>query len=85
MSLYWGADFQVTDTAGASTVLRLPATGMSIKKTMQADGTWAASSARRLATWATGSNQQPISYFDALCGAPPDTSASPKADSSALT
>ena len=97
MSLYSGADFEVTDMAGQSTLLRLPSTGLSIKKTMQADGTWATCSARRLATWAAGGGEEPVSYFEALCGEPaesspadspasakPDSSASAKPDSSAL-
>ena len=41
MSLYWGADFEVTDAAGQVTTLRLPSTGLSIRKTMLAAGTWA--------------------------------------------
>ena len=81
MSLYWGADFEVTDTAGRSTILRLPSTGPSVRKTMQADGTWVTCSARRLATWAVGSNQEPVSYFEALCGVPAESSG----DSSVLT
>jgi hypothetical protein len=83
MSLYWGADFEVAETAGRTTVLRLPSTGLSIKRTMQADGTWAVCSACRLATWAEGSGQVPVSYFEALCGVPPNSSASAEPDSSA--
>ena len=94
MSLYWGADFEVTDAAGQVSTLRLPSTGLSIRKTMLAAGTWATCSARRLATWAAGPGQEPLSYFDALCGASPAVSPlslpvppppSPAEDSSALT
>jgi radical SAM-linked protein len=89
MSLYWGADFEVIDAAGQATTLRLPSTGPSVKKTMQAAGTWATSSARRLATWAEDISRHPVSYFDALCGAPAESAAapaaSPEADSSDLT
>jgi radical SAM superfamily enzyme YgiQ (UPF0313 family) len=95
MSLYWGADFEVTDTRGQAAIMRLPSTGLSIRKTMQAAGTWGACSARRLATWAAGSGQEPVSYFGALCGVTSEPgpagspearlSPSPKADSSDLT
>ncbi len=76
MSLYWGADFDVTTPAGSTERIRLPATGPSIKKTMQEAGTWDSSSARRVATWACGTRQEPMGYFDALCSAsvPPDSS-----------
>jgi radical SAM superfamily enzyme YgiQ (UPF0313 family) len=101
MSLYWGADFEVTDPAGQVTTLRLPSTGLSIRKTMLAAGSWTTCTARRLATWAAGPGQEGISYFDALCGAPsaapspppspdpssdlPPSSSLPPDDSSALT
>jgi radical SAM-linked protein len=67
MSLYWGADFQVIDSDGHVRVLRLPASGPSIRKTLQAAGTWESSSATRIATWATDPRQQPVDYFEALC------------------
>ncbi len=78
MSLYWGADFEVTDAEGRSSVMRLPASGPSIRKTLQAAGRWESCIARRLSTWAMGRDQQPVSYFDVF-------SALPEADSSALT
>jgi radical SAM-linked protein len=75
MSLYWGADFEVTDRQGQSRVLRLPASGPSIRKTMQAEGTWESSTATRISTWATGRGLQPAGYFEVFCAS----------DSSALT
>lgn len=73
MSLYWGADFEVTDSAGKMSLMRLPASGPSIRKTLETAGTWKTSTARRLRTWAAGPRQEPVSYFDALC-APPGSS-----------
>jgi hypothetical protein len=81
MSLYWGADFQVTDPEGQSTVVRLPATGLSIRKTLQAAGAWPSSSAMRISTWAAGEDQRPSGYFDVLCAPPEADSAPPEADS----
>jgi hypothetical protein len=66
MSLYWGADFLVIDKTGEDRLLRLPGSGPSIRKTLEAEGTWASSRARRLSTWATGTDGRPMSYFDAL-------------------
>jgi radical SAM superfamily enzyme YgiQ (UPF0313 family) len=73
MSLYWGADFEVMDSEGRMSVTRLAASGPSIRKTLEAAGTWESSTARRLRTWAAGPRQEPVSYFDALC-APPGSS-----------
>jgi radical SAM superfamily enzyme YgiQ (UPF0313 family) len=81
MSLYWGADFLVTDRDGRSSVLRLPATGPSIRKTLQAAGTWTSCAAMRISTWASGEEQQPLGYFDVLCAPPEADSAPPEADS----
>ena len=74
MSMYWGSDFEVTDASGSS-LLRLPASGPSIRKTLEARGDWETSTARRLSTWATSPVGQPGSYFELLC-IPPGPSAS---------
>jgi radical SAM-linked protein len=66
MSLYWGADFEITDQTGETRTMRLPATGPSIRKTLESEGTWMTSMARRTATWAADSRGAPVSYFDAL-------------------
>jgi radical SAM superfamily enzyme YgiQ (UPF0313 family) len=70
MSLYWGADFHVTESTGRGRMIRLPATGPSIRKTLAAAGTWESSSATRITTWATGAGQQPADYFAVLCAPP---------------
>jgi len=80
MSLYWGADFEVTDPEGNRSQMRIPASGPSIRKTLEAAGTWETSAARRLCTWAAGPGGQPVSYFDAFCApqadpAPPEDDA----------
>jgi radical SAM superfamily enzyme YgiQ (UPF0313 family) len=75
MSLYWGADFEVRTGDGAARTLRLPATGPSIRKTLESEGTWMTAGARRTATWAAGPRGAPMSYFEALCP-PPGPSAS---------
>jgi len=77
MSLYWGADFEVTDPGGNRSQVRIPAAGPSIRKTLEAAGTWQTATARRLCTWAAGPGGQPVSYFDAFC-APPADSAPPE-------
>ena len=66
MSLYWGADFLVIGETGEDRLLRLPSSGPSIRKTLEAEGAWASSRARRVSTWATGIDGRPVSYFDAL-------------------
>jgi len=66
MSLYWGADFEVRGATGEARILRLPATGPSIRKTLEAEGTWQTADALRVATWAVGPRGQPQSYFGAL-------------------
>jgi radical SAM superfamily enzyme YgiQ (UPF0313 family) len=66
MSLYWGADFEVRSAAGKTRILRLPAGGPSIRKTLEAEGAWQTASAVRLATWAAGPRGEPVSYFAAL-------------------
>jgi radical SAM-linked protein len=66
MSLYWGADFEVRSAAGETRILRLPAAGPSIRKTLEAEGTWHTANALRVATWATGPRGEPLSYFAAL-------------------
>jgi radical SAM superfamily enzyme YgiQ (UPF0313 family) len=78
MSLYWGADFEVVDGEGRSRVMRFPASGPSIRKSLQAAGTWETCTATRISTWARGLDQRPVGYFDVLCP-------SPEADSAALT
>jgi len=67
MSAYWGADFEVTGPEGVTSVVRLPSAGPSIRKTLEAAGSWETSSARRLRTWAMGPRQEPVGYFDAFC------------------
>ena len=67
MSLYWGADFELLDTAGDVRTLRLPADGASIRKTLEAEGTWQTTKATRLATWASDTAGKHVSYFEALC------------------
>jgi radical SAM superfamily enzyme YgiQ (UPF0313 family) len=74
MSLYWGGDFEVAGESDQVRTLRLPANGLSIRKTLEEEGTWATARARRLATWATGRSGEPISYFDALASADPAAS-----------
>ena len=76
MSLYWGADFQVTERTGEGRLVRLPASGPSIRKTLQAAGTWESSTATRMATWAADRDQRPADYFAVLC-APSEASADP--------
>ncbi len=85
MSSYWGADFEVTDDQGRISMMRLPASGPSIRKTLQAEGRWDSCIATRISTWAVGRDQQPASYFDVFCAPPEADSAPPEADSSALT
>ncbi len=70
MSLYWGSDFVVTDPEGGVRPMRLPATGASVRKTLEAEGTWVTSTAKRVATWAVDRKGEPVSYFDALAGSP---------------
>jgi radical SAM-linked protein len=69
MSLFWGSDFEVADASGTK-VVRLPATGPSIRKTLEAQGEWETATARRLATWAMSPIGQPGSYFELLCVPP---------------
>jgi radical SAM-linked protein len=89
MSLYWGADFELLGMAGDMRTLRLPAAGASIRKTLEAEGTWQTTKARRLATWASGPAGERVSYFEALCPDPSDAGdSSARAslrDSSSLT
>ncbi|MGA2477565.1 MAG: TIGR03936 family radical SAM-associated protein [Spirochaetia bacterium] len=66
MSLYWGGDFEVTGETGETRILRLPATGPSIRKTLEAEGVWKTVHAQRLATWAAGPRGGPLGYFEAL-------------------
>ena len=66
MSLYWGADFEVRSATGEMRILRLPAAGPSIRKTLEAEGTWQSANAMRVATWAAGPRGEPLSYFAAL-------------------
>jgi radical SAM-linked protein len=89
MSLYWGADFEVRSVTGETRILRLPAAGPSIRKTLEAEGTWQTTNATRVATWATGPRGEPMSYFAALSSSSAslrDSSARASLrDSSALT
>jgi hypothetical protein len=84
MSLYWGADFELRDEDGRSAVIRLPASGPSIKKTLQATGRWQTCMITRISTWAEGQGQQPVSYFEALCAPFGGTSEPLEADSALL-
>ncbi len=74
MSLYWGGDFHVAPDQGPGRTMRLPANGLSIRKTLEGEGAWATTRARRLATWAAAANGEPVSYFDALGSAGPGVS-----------
>jgi radical SAM superfamily enzyme YgiQ (UPF0313 family) len=67
MSLYWGSDFEI-EIGGATRRLRLPAGGISIRKHLEAEGSWEAARVRRVATWAVGPDASPVSYFEALAG-----------------
>lgn len=75
MSAYWGADFEVTGIDGAMTSMRLPATGLSIRKSLEAAGTWERATALRTRSWAIGTDGEPISYFDYAFPSTPDSSA----------
>jgi hypothetical protein len=66
MSLYWGADFEVRTEGGETRTMRLPATGPSIRKTLESEGTWMTTTARRTSTWAADSRGSPVSYFEAF-------------------
>ena len=66
MSLYWGADFEVRSATGETRILRLPAAGPSIRKTLEAEGAWQTANATRVATWAASPRGEPVSYFAAL-------------------
>ena len=72
MALYWGSDFDVVDASGSVRRLRLPSTGPSIRKALEAEGTWESSLARRTATWAAGRDGAPVSYFAVLAGSSAD-------------
>jgi radical SAM-linked protein len=72
MALYWGADFAVSELSKETRLLRLPATGASIRKTLEAEGAWHRARATRMATWAVGPRGERVTYFEALC---PDSSA----------
>jgi radical SAM superfamily enzyme YgiQ (UPF0313 family) len=74
MSLYWGGDFEVSSEQAPGRTIRLPASGLSIRKTLEDEGTWAAVRARRLATWAASPSGEPVSYFEALGAAGPAAS-----------
>lgn len=89
MSLYWGADFETRSVTGETRILRLPASGPSIRKTLEAEGTWQTTNATRVATWATGTRGEPLSYWAALSSSGPgaldSSSRASLRDSSALT
>lgn len=87
MSAYWGSDFEVVGKDGATVLMRLPANGPSIRKTLEAAGTWETSTARRLRSWATGRAQEAVSYFEAFCssGTEPAPDSPASAGSSDLT
>lgn len=70
MALYGGSDFNVVDASGGARKLRLPSTGPSIRKALEAEGTWESAVARRTATWAVDAKGAPVSYFAALAASP---------------
>jgi radical SAM superfamily enzyme YgiQ (UPF0313 family) len=70
MSLYWGGDFEVREGSVGPSLIRLPGAGPSIRKTLEAQGTWMSARTRRVATWATGVGGEPVSYFDAFGSLP---------------
>jgi radical SAM superfamily enzyme YgiQ (UPF0313 family) len=81
MSLYWGADFEVTEGEAAPSRMRVPASGPSVKKLLQLSGAWETAAVRRTSIWAVGPDGRPVTYFEALCAPPEADSAPPEADS----
>ncbi len=67
MSACWGAEYKVSGQ-GEVRLLRLKASEPSIRKTMEAEGTWGAARALRTRTFAKGRKDEPVSYFEAFCG-----------------
>ncbi len=67
MSACWGAEYEVEDSDG-SRLIRLSARGPSIRKTLEAEGSWGTARATRVRTFAKGRVNEPVSYFEAFCG-----------------
>ena len=67
MSVCWGAEYEVEDSDGGR-LIRLSATGPSIRKTLEAEGSWGTARATRVRTFAKGRVNEPVSYFEAFCG-----------------
>ncbi|HTP58559.1 MAG TPA: TIGR03936 family radical SAM-associated protein [Spirochaetia bacterium] len=68
MSACWGAEYEISGQPGDTQVIRLKASEPSIRKTMEAAGTWGRARAARTRTFARGKADQPVSYFEAFCG-----------------
>lgn len=69
MSACWGAEYEVLGQ-GEPRVVRLRASEPSIRKTMEAEGSWGTAHAVRTRTFAKGRVDEPVSYFEAFCGSP---------------
>ncbi len=67
MSACWGAEYQV-GLPGQQRILRLRASGPSIRKTLEADAAWGTEPVTRLRTFAKGRADEPVSYFELFCG-----------------
>ena len=68
MSACWGAEYEIVAQTGEKQVLRLRASEPSIRKTMEAMGTWGLARPARTRTFARGKSEEPVSYFEAFCG-----------------
>lgn len=73
MSRYWGSDYRVATAPGERREIRLPSGGLSLRKSLEASGTWEGARVLRLRTWAAGGSGEPVSFFDAFCPAIPPT------------
>jgi radical SAM-linked protein len=68
MSACWGAEYEVSgQTISEHQVVRLRAAEPSIRRTMEAMGTWGTARAVRTRTFARGRSEEPVSYFEAFC------------------
>ncbi|HVP17781.1 MAG TPA: TIGR03936 family radical SAM-associated protein, partial [Spirochaetia bacterium] len=66
MSACWGAEYEIGAKKNTR-LLRLRATGPSIRKTMESEGAWRVEPVVRVRTFAKGRADEPVSYFDAFC------------------
>ncbi len=67
MSACWGAEYEV-GRPGSARPLRLRASGPSIRKVLEGQGSWGVEPATRLRTFARGRADEPVSYFELFCG-----------------